>query len=612
MPRSGLYIYPKNKTGAFAEIRSIVAMKKLAISFVLTVLINLLAVAADGSWLIDTERFHISVHGHLSCQDCHSDISEKLRHPDPADVYKSLKDFFHPNQCLECHENVSDEIEEGSHAGEPVRAWQRFDDCLGCHSPHYQTSYAENSIQPDLKLPPNEKCSLCHEFQAALPEFSAEDQECLNCHRSIPADDPQAALKTANLCFDCHSSANRYADQIVVPYPVINANAYASTPHAKIACLACHPRAAEFKHTDQTIGSCAQCHWPHAEKVAHDMHAIVTCGACHLSDVTPIKQFKSGAIGWQKKRQPDNISTIHHMVRPEKDASCRGCHASNNSLGAAAMVLPAKSIICMPCHAATFTVGDTTTILTLFLFLIGLIGVGSMWLSGGNSTATASHKIFESLQAVLKAVFSIRFIAIAKSLLMDGLLQRRLFKVSRERWVLHAIIFYPFVFRFVWGMIGLIASLWWPQWPGTWAMLDKNNPLTAFLFDLSGFMVIIGVIGVLIRRQQNRSADSVSGLPTADWPAYALLGGIIMVGFILEGMRMTMTQSPQGAPYAFIGDAISRMLAGSELTAVYGYVWYLHAILTGAFVVYLPFSRMFHMIMAPVNMAINAAAKPHR
>ena len=85
-----------------------------------------------------------------------------------------------------------------------------------------------------------------------------------------------------------------------------------------------------------------------------------------------------------------------------------------------------------------------------------------------------------------------------------------------------------------------------------------------------------------------------------------------MVGFILEGMRMTMTQSPQGAPYAFIGDAISRMLAGSELTAFYGYVWYLHAILTGAFVVYLPFSRMFHMIMAPVNMAINAAAKPHR
>ena len=595
-----------------AGIRPIVVMKKLVICVVFTVLLNFLAVAADASWLIDTERFHMSVHGQLSCQDCHSDIREKLRHPDPADVNKTLNDFFQPNQCMECHENVSDEIEAGSHAGEPVTLWQRFDDCLKCHSPHYQTSYAQDTIKPDLKMPPDEKCSLCHEFQAQLPEFSAEDQGCLNCHRAISADDPQAALRTANLCFDCHSSANRYADQTEIRYPVINENAYASTPHAKVACLVCHPGAVEFKHSDQTIGNCGQCHWPHAEKVTHDMHAIVTCGACHLNDVIPIKQFETGAIGWLKKHQPDNISSIHHMVRPEKDASCRSCHASDNSLGAAAMVLPAKSIICMPCHAATFTVGDTTTIVTLLLFLVGLIGVGSIWLSGGKNTTTAGHNFFRSLQAVIKAIFSIRWFAIIKSLVMDGLLQRRLFKVSRERWVLHAIIFYPFVFRFLWGMIGLIASLWWPQWPATWAMLDKNNPLTAFLFDLSGLMVILGVIGVLIRGQQNRSAGSAIGLPAADWPAYALLGGIMIVGFILEGMRMAMTHTPEGASYAFIGDVISRMLAGAELTGVYGYVWYVHAILTGAFVVYLPFSRMFHMIMAPVNMAIHAAAKPHR
>jgi hypothetical protein len=74
-------------------------------------------------------------------------------------------------------------------------------------------------------------------------------------------------------------------------------------------------------------------------------------------------------------------------------------------------------------------------------------------------------------------------------------------------------------------------------------------------------------------------------------------------------MRMAMTGSPGGASYAFVGDAISRMLTGFELTTIYGYVWYLHAVLTGAFLIYLPFSRMFHMIMAPVSLAINAAAK---
>ena len=138
-------------------------------------------------------------------------------------------------------------------------------------------------------------------------------------------------------------------------------------------------------------------------------------------------------------------------------------------------------------------------------------------------------------------------------------------------------------------------------------MLDKNHPLTAFLFDLSGVMVLIGIAGMIVRRWQKRTDQKLLGLPAADWAAYALLGGIIIGGFILEGIRMAMTGSPGGAPYAFVGDAISRVLTGFELTNIYGYVWYLHAILTGAFLVYLPFSRMFHIIMAPVSLAMNAA-----
>jgi nitrate reductase gamma subunit len=37
-------------------------------------------------------------------------------------------------------------------------------------------------------------------------------------------------------------------------------------------------------------------------------------------------------------------------------------------------------------------------------------------------------------------------------------------------------------------------------------------------------------------------------------------------------------------------------------------VWYIHAILTGAFIAYLPFSRLMHIIIAPVVLAINAAS----
>ena len=74
----------------------------------------------------------------------------------------------------------------------------------------------------------------------------------------------------------------------------------------------------------------------------------------------------------------------------------------------------------------------------------------------------------------------------------------------------------------------LLASHYRPDWPETWVMLNKNHPLTAFLFDLSGMMVIIGIVGMMMRRVQKGSDQKLSGFPSADWTAYALLGSIII------------------------------------------------------------------------------------
>jgi predicted CXXCH cytochrome family protein len=566
-----------------------------------------LPAGVEGSWLIDHERFHISVHGQMSCQECHGEISERNRHPDPVDVNRSLTDFFQPDQCAACHEDIIEEIAEGSHAGQETMPWQRFDTCIECHNSHYQVHESDDTVGSILNRPAKEKCSQCHDFQAKLPEFSGEDQQCLQCHLAVSGDESRAVRQTVDLCFHCHSTENRQSNS----FPLIDEARYASTPHTDVNCLVCHPRAAAFGHGNQTPGACSQCHRPHDEKKTHDLHAAVTCGACHLNGVEPVRDSDNGQIVWRSPRRADRVSPIHQVGMPQKDESCRSCHSGDNEIGAAAMVLPAKSFICMPCHAATVSVGDTVTVLSLLLFLAGMAVIGSVWFSGGNQTVGTGLKLAQSIRAVSGAIFSMRILAIINSLILDGLLQRRLFRISKERWLLHALIFYPFLFRFIWGVWALTASLKRPQWSATWVMLDKNHPLTAFLFDLSGMMVIVGIIGMIIRRVEKRSDAAYSELPAADWPAYALLGGIMIAGFVLEGMRMAMTGSPAGASYAFIGDAISRMLAGFDLTGVYGYVWYLHAVLTGAFIVYLPFSRMLHMVMAPVVLAMNAADRAH-
>ena len=170
---------------------------------------------------------------------------------------------------------------------------------------------------------------------------------------------------------------------------------------------------------------------------------------------------------------------------------------------------------------------------------------------------------------------------------------------------------WPFFLRFLWGMVALMASLWAPgrDWP--WAMLDKNHAVHGIFFDATGLMIIAGAAVAILRGACSPSAK-LPAMPRHDRLASGLLGAIVGVGFVLEGMRIAMTGYPPGSAYAFVGDALSRFFFSvSGLEDIYGYVWYLHAGLTGAFVAYLPFSCMFHIVLAPVVIALNAADRGH-
>jgi len=580
-------------------------MNKIVVCISAIVVLALCAADSRAGWLLDAEGLHTSVHGQLSCRDCHADVFEKQTHPDPNSVNHSLADFFSRDKCLDCHEGVIDEIDQGQHAGKDDVDAEAYANCIACHNPHYQLSAYGNVTPDDLKQGRENKCVLCHELQNDLPELMVEDQACMNCHQAFPNKDPSAVRKTMTFCFHCHGTETLMAAQHHSGQPFINTGDYGDTPHSGVSCLVCHPRAAAFEHARQPNGDCTQCHVRHHEKVAHEAHASVSCEACHLWGVQPRKDLDTGRVLWDRQKDPSGFSHIHHMPALANDASCMRCHFNGNAIGASAMVLPAKSIICMPCHPATFSVGDTTTILALLIFSVGILGVGSVCFSAGDRRVGRVVKTGESASWG-------KFWAAVKAFLLDGLLQRRLFRASRQRWVLHALVFFPFMFRFAWGLMALILSLWHPEGSIAWPMVDKNHPLTAFLFDFSGLLIIVGALYMILRRMGADPAQKPTGLPGPDMPAFVLLGGIMVVGFILEGMRMAMTGRTDGSAWAFAGYMIGRGFAGYDLTGVYGHVWYLHAILTGVFVAYLPFSRMLHMIVAPVVLAVNATERHHK
>ncbi len=571
------------------------------------------APAAQASWLIDAERFHASAHGRTPCRECHEGVFGKRSHPNPGNVNRTLEDLFRFETCEGCHADVFDEIDAGTHGGTSDKAREELTRCIRCHDPHYAMTAAARESGIDLAGPAEKKCASCHDYRDVLPGPSREERGCMRCHLAPTAGDPESAKRIAGLCFHCHGTSQGGERPHELPSGLarIDVRAYASTPHAQLSCLSCHPDSAQYRHADQVPVDCLGCHLRHDEKVAHDAHLRVSCQACHLGGVSPVRDATSGEILGRVAPDPDRAIRVHHMGGTRKKDSCRRCHVRGNSVGASAMVLPAKGVLCMPCHPATLSAGDATTIIALLIFLAGFAGLGSVWLSGSLDSGIERReekKFLDVAGGLFRALFSLRLFAILESLILDGLLQRRLFRHSKMRWAIHALIVLPFVFRSAWGMVGLAASLLVPESDCAWILLDKNHPANALFFDLTGVMVVVGVGCAVLRRARRPSREPLAGLPGPDWAAGGLLAGIVLVGFLLEAMRIAMTGSPSGARFAFAGYGLSRLFTGLDLTGSYGYVWYAHAVLTGAFAAYLPFSRMIHMITAPIALAMSAGS----
>ena len=581
----------------------------ILLSSVVCLILSCLSVNA--SWFIDPQKFHVSAHGQTSCQDCHENISDQALHPNPLDVTKSGRDFFRPDQCLDCHDSIMDDLKEGSHGSLEIKDPSKYGDCISCHDPHYQTRIGDRDVaRPDPARPIQKQCGVCHETRSTLPSPSSEDERCMTCHHQVKADDPEETKKINQLCLHCHGKSGTEAQAITGKLiPLIDEESHGSTTHSTVACTTCHKEAAFFIHHEQEPVECSECHLPHDEKMTGDAHMTVSCQACHLKGIRAVRDAESKCIRWEKDSALGEKSFIHEMVRFDKETTCQRCHFAGNALGAVSRTLPAKSIICMPCHTATSSVDDPITIVILLIFLCGLLLFFSVYLSGslpGTAGGNPIAKLFKLSINAVSALFSAKIVLIIRSLFWDIFLQRRLYRQSPKRWAIHALIFYPFVFRFFWGLISLFGSLWKPEWPVVWDMVNKNYPLTGFFFDLTGVMILAGV-GLAFARGWLNRADRAPGLPEQDRVALGLIGGIVIIGFILEGMRIALTGSPAGAEYSIVGYGISLLFSAPRgLTEVYGFMWYIHATLTGAFIAYIPFSRLLHMIIAPMVAAMNA------
>ena len=573
--------------------------------------------------MLDPAELHVSAHAKkFTCAKCHEDIVKAPLHPDPRKTKSPVSDSARAEKCRLCHAPVYQNLKVNRHGQMQNVNPARFQSCLACHNPHANVKaqyYRTGRVNLERSL--RGQCGACHQQRSALPKRPAAEEKCLGCHL-LDASDPGAPEKIAKLCFHCHGNQGSEAQRLSAKLsPAIDEAAYRHTTHAKQACTACHTDAAAFWHGHQPRVDCGRCHSgpmpargappaPHYAKFTDSPHIAVECRACHAAGGRVVQDAVSKQVVWESTAKPGVVSGVHGITKAARKQDCQRCHAPGNRVGAAAMVLPAKGVLCMPCHGATPTATDATTIGGLGVFLFGVVAAFSVWLTGrlpGRDGAGPMAKLLALLGLVARTLLSRRALAALKAFILDGILQRRLFKQSRWRWAIHSAILLPFVFRFAWGLAGLAAANLWRR--STWYefLLNNNDPATAMLFDLTGILVVFGAVAAVARGIAKRR-ERLPVLPKQDYAALSLLGGVVIVGFVLEGMRIAMTGVTWGASGAFIGYPISRLFAGwRALAGVYGFAWYLHAILTGAFAAYLPFSRMFHVLVAPLSLAIRGA-----
>lgn len=182
-----------------------------------------------------------------------------------------------------------------------------------------------------------------------------------------------------------------------------------------------------------------------------------------------------------------------------------------------------------------------------------------------------------------------------KDVLIYGILQKRLLK----EWypgTFHMAIFLGFVFlAFATMIVGMHADLGIPLFQGGLFLFIK------FTANLFGLLAVLGVLMAAWRRYvirpnrlDNKTDDAITLL---------LILAILLTGFLLQGIRMAVVQEPW-ANWAFVGKWLSVPLASFNtafLLVFHNSLWWVHLILVMGLVAYFPYSKLFHIALAPVN-----------
>ena len=190
---------------------------------------------------------------------------------------------------------------------------------------------------------------------------------------------------------------------------------------------------------------------------------------------------------------------------------------------------------------------------------------------------------------------------VAGPLVLDGLLQRRIWRLSRVRWASYALLSLGFLLLFVVALLSYL--LLFVHGSRSFAIPGTAGIVIDVLTDLFGLSVLVGVVLATCRRYLGREGRARSDV--SDGMALGLIAAVVVTGFFLEGCRIAALPYSSGEAWSFVGFGLSLVLRRVEVAwaSVHFYTWNLHMLAALAFVAYIPYSKFAHILTCPVTSA---------
>ena len=176
--------------------------------------------------------------------------------------------------------------------------------------------------------------------------------------------------------------------------------------------------------------------------------------------------------------------------------------------------------------------------------------------------------------------------------------------------IMHLLIFWGVTIQVLGTIINILNMLLFFPWVITFPR-GTAYLIYELVMDIAGIMILAGVIMAFFRRLVLHPKYLETRWD--DYYALSLLALIPLLGFTMEGTRLLATNPPWAA-WSPVGNQVAHLLSGLGMTPfgatqLHDILFWVHAAVALILVASIPFTKMRHLVYAPLNVIFHPLRK---